>query len=142
MWKHTISASGVPPLCPPRPISAVGLCQLALAGALGVAQPFSQPGMVHAHGRSPDAVEGKPLTLPLECRIGQGLWLPCRMQVEQVGMHWYLLIGDQQVEFRHDGDGAVRVRQQGGWRSVTSRWEADTSLCWDGYCARGDIPLD
>lgn len=74
--------------------------------------------------------------------MGEGPWQPCRMRVEQVGTHWYLLIGNQQVEFRHDGDGLVRVRQQGAWRSVTSRWEADTSLCWDGYCARGDIPLD
>lgn len=115
---------------------------MALAGVLGVAQLFSLPGMVHAHGRGSDAFDDRPFTLPLECRIGQGPWQPCRMQVVQMGLHWYLLIGDQQVEFRHDGHGLVRLRQQGSWRAVTSRWEADTSLCWDGYCARGDIPLD
>jgi hypothetical protein len=25
---------------------------------------------------------------------------------------------------------------------VSSRWEDRNSLCWDGVCARGDIPLD
>jgi len=25
---------------------------------------------------------------------------------------------------------------------VESRWAADTSLCWDGICALGPIPLD
>jgi hypothetical protein len=132
----------VPPLCHPQPITAARIFHLALAGALGMAQLFSLPSMVYAEGRGQDAVDSRPFTLPLECRIGQGPWQPCRMLVEQVGLHWYLLIGDQQVEFRHDGRGMVRQRQKGSWRTVTSRWEADTSLCWDGYCARGDIPLD
>jgi hypothetical protein len=25
---------------------------------------------------------------------------------------------------------------------VNSRWIESSSLCWDGVCARGDIPLD
>ncbi|HYP04019.1 MAG TPA: hypothetical protein VER57_05660, partial [Cyanobium sp.] len=63
--------------------------------------------------------------------------------VQQVGSHWFLLVGEQRVEFRHDGTGAVRMQKNtGGWRPVSSRWNEDTSLCWDGVCARGDIPLD
>lgn len=132
----------MPPLCHPRPIAAARLRHVALAGMLGVAQLSSLPPEVYAHGRGSDTVEVQPFSLALECRIGQGPWQACRMRVEQVGLHWYLLIGEQQVEFRHDGGGTVRLRQQGYWRSVTSRWEEDTSLCWGGYCARGDIPLD
>ena len=109
---------------------------------MGVSLLLSLPSRSHAQGRDEEAADPKPITLPLECRIGQGAWQPCWMRVEQVGMHWYLLIGDQQVEFRHDGRESVRLRQLGVWRAVTSRWEADASLCWDGYCARGDIPLD
>jgi hypothetical protein len=29
-----------------------------------------------------------------------------------------------------------------GWRPVTAHWHDDTNLCWDGICARGDLPLD
>jgi hypothetical protein len=25
---------------------------------------------------------------------------------------------------------------------VSSRWDDQNKLCWDGICARGDIPLD
>ncbi|MEB3322829.1 MAG: hypothetical protein VKI81_08385 [Synechococcaceae cyanobacterium] len=82
-------------------------------------------------------------TIALECRLGDGPWRRCRMQVREVGAHWFLLIGEQRLEFRHDGTGAVRMQtDRGGWRSVRSRWAEDTSLCWDGVCARGDIPLD
>lgn len=86
---------------------------------------------------------GEPLSLPLQCRLGQGPWLPCRMEVQDVGLHWFLLIGSQRIEFRHGGDGAVRMlRGEGPWRPVTAQWQADTSLCWDGVCAKGEIPLD
>jgi hypothetical protein len=81
--------------------------------------------------------------IPLECRLGDGPWQSCRMEVQQVGSHWFLLVGEQRVEFRHDGTGAVRMQKDtAGWRPVSSRWNEDTSLCWDGVCARGDIPLD
>lgn len=81
--------------------------------------------------------------IPLECRLGDGPWQSCRMEVQQVGTHWVLLVGRQRVEFRHDGTGAVRMQKDtSGWRPVSSRWNEDTSLCWDGVCARGDIPLD
>lgn len=106
---------------------------LAIA-ALGVAAVPLAPAAVAQSGGTP---------IPLECRYGNGPWLRCQMQVEQVGAHWILLIEDRRLEFRHDGTGTVRMQADGaGWRTVNSRWDEDTSLCWDGVCARGDIPLD
>ncbi|MFN5119379.1 MAG: hypothetical protein ACK5FE_02640 [Cyanobacteriota bacterium] len=93
-------------------------------------------------------VQAAPVLIQLQCRLAAGPWQPCRMEVEQVGSHWWLLVGKRRIEFRHDGMGTVTM--QGlpapgssfpGWRPVSSRWE-DTSLCWDGICARGPIPLD
>ena len=82
-------------------------------------------------------------TAQLQCRLGDGPWLPCRMEVQDVGLHWRLMIGDQRIEFRHSGDGAVRMQKGAGpWQPVTAAWQTDASLCWDGVCAKGDIPLD
>ena len=82
-------------------------------------------------------------TAQLECRLQAGPWQRCRMEVEQLGSRWWLVVGDQRIEFRHDGRGSVTMQRQGGpWRPVTARWGEDTSLCWDGVCARGDLPLD
>jgi hypothetical protein len=65
------------------------------------------------------------------------------MEVQAVGSHWTLQVGDQRLEFRHDGRGGVTMQQgRGGWRTVSSRWEQPQDLCWDGVCARGAIPLD
>ncbi len=91
------------------------------------------------------ALQAQPLTglVPLECRLNEGPWQTCQMQVEEIGAHWFLLVGGQRIEFRHDGRGSVTMqRDPGVWRPVSSRWQEDTSLCWDGVCARGDIPLD
>ena len=85
---------------------------------------------------------GSPTLLPLQCRLGDGPWQDCQMRVEEVGAHWFLLVGDRQIEFRHDGSGTVTMQEQGRVRAVTSRWLEDRSLCWDGTCARGEIPLD
>ena len=86
------------------------------------------------------------LLIPLECRLEQGPWQDCQMRVDQVGAQWWLLIGERQLEFRHDGSGTVTMQggpgEGGGWRPVSSRWEEDASLCWNGICAKGDIPLD
>jgi hypothetical protein len=102
----------------------VGLMTLSMAGLGLQAQPL--PGLV-----------------ALECRLDEGPWQNCQMQVEQIGAHWFLLVGGQRIEFRHDGRGSVTMQKpSGGWRPVSSRWQEDTSLCWDGVCARGDIPLD
>jgi hypothetical protein len=84
-----------------------------------------------------------PGLISLECRLADGPWQTCQMQVDQLGAHWYLLVGGERIEFRHDGHGKVTMlRPSGGWRPVNSRWLEDTSLCWDGVCAKGDIPLD
>jgi hypothetical protein len=65
------------------------------------------------------------------------------MEVVQMGSHWTLVVGEQRLEFRHDGRGAVTLHSGAGpWRMVTSRWEKQSDLCWDGICARGAIPLD
>lgn len=65
------------------------------------------------------------------------------MEVVSIGSQWALVVGAQRWEFRHDGRGSVTMQQgAGSWRPVSSRWEDPNSLCWDGVCARGDIPLD
>ena len=94
------------------------------------------------------SVQAAPVLIQLQCRLAAGPWQPCRMEVEQVGGHWWLLVGKRRIEFRHDGKGTVTMQglpahgsSSQGWRRVSSRWE-DTSLCWDGICARGPIPLD
>lgn len=87
--------------------------------------------------------QAEPQIAGLQCRLGGGPWQPCRMEVQDVGLRWLLLIGDQRIEFRHSGDGAVRMQKgTGPWQPVTATWKPDTSLCWDGVCAKGAIPLD
>ncbi|MEB3306618.1 MAG: hypothetical protein VKK98_00545 [Cyanobacteriota bacterium] len=82
--------------------------------------------------------------VPLECRLGSGSWTNCTMRVESVGLHWWIQAGPQTIEFRHDGRGGIRMRNgvTTPWRPVVASWSADASLCWDGVCARGSIPLD
>ena len=80
----------------------------------------------------------------LDCRLMGGAWEPCTLRLDSDGMGWQLTIGSRpSLRFLHDGLGHVRM--QGGpqgWRAVEARWLADASLCWDGVCARGAIPLD
>lgn len=97
-------------------------------------------GLLFSAGWSPPVLSQE---VPLQCRLGSGPWRPCRMEVQDMGLHWFLQIGTQRIEFRHSGDGAVRMQKgEGPWQPVTAVWRPDTSLCWDGLCARGDIPLD
>jgi hypothetical protein len=102
-------------------------------------------GVSIAPGRS--ALEALPQpssqTIPLECWVGQGPWQACRMEVVAIGSQWALVVGSQRWDFRHDGRGKVTMQQgTGSWRPVSSRWDDQNKLCWDGICARGDIPLD
>ncbi len=84
-----------------------------------------------------------PGLVALQCRVADGPWQECQMQVEELGLHWFLLVGGQRIEFRHDGRGRVTMlKPSGSWQPVNSRWVENTDLCWDGICARGDIPLD
>jgi hypothetical protein len=80
----------------------------------------------------------------LNCRVMGGAWEPCTLRLDRDGMGWQLTIGKQpRIQFLHDGLGHVRMRDGAhGWRQVEARWLADASLCWDGVCARGEIPLD
>ncbi|MFM7674506.1 MAG: hypothetical protein ACKO5F_02710 [Synechococcus sp.] len=84
-------------------------------------------------------------TVHIDCQLAGGPWQPCDLQVESIGERWKVLVGPRIYEFLHDGSGTVRMRQGPGgegWREVQSTWTADAALCWDGLCARGDIPLD
>ena len=66
------------------------------------------------------------------------------MEIRSIGVEWQLLIGGRRISFRHDQRGSMRMLEPGSssWREVDSRWIEPSSLCWDGVCARGDIPLD
>lgn len=97
--------------------------------------------LAEAIGASASLAQGQAAVL--QCRLGNGPWQPCRMEVQDVGLRWALRIGEQRIEFRHSGDGTVRMQKGAGpWQPVTATWQPDTSLCWDGICAKGDIPLD
>jgi hypothetical protein len=65
------------------------------------------------------------------------------MTVVQLGEHWWLQVGGQRLEFRSDGRGSVSLRSGPGLsRAVQPVWGADQALCWDGVCAKGNLPLD
>ena len=87
---------------------------------------------------------GHAATPQLQCRQGQQSWVQCQMNQHLPGEHWFLNIGDMQIEFRHDGSGRMRMREGGRehWISVEPRWSEDQSLCWGDVCARGEIRLD
>ncbi|MEI6828386.1 MAG: hypothetical protein WCK64_00875 [Synechococcaceae cyanobacterium ELA445] len=81
--------------------------------------------------------------VPLRCRLDQGPWKPCVMTVSQVGQLWSLELAGESFAFRHDGRGQVTMRRgQASPRVVNARWLADQTLCWDGVCAQGALPLD
>lgn len=108
-----------------------------------VCRPLVRLGAALLLAGSGGPLRAVPASVPLQCRQQNGPWRACTMVVEQVGQHWWLVIDDDRVEFTHDGTGRMRLRREGGeWRDVESRWAADTSLCWDGICAKGQIPLD
>ena len=123
----------LPDLPPTAAASQAGLAALLASMAMLVA-------LLLTAGWSPPVLGQE---VPLQCRLGTGPWLPCRMEVQDMGLHWFLTIGTQRIEFRHSGDGAVRM-QKGAepWQPVTAQWQSDASLCWDGVCAKGAIPLD
>lgn len=79
----------------------------------------------------------------LQCRQAGEHWSACRMIEHQPGEHWFLDLGAERIEFRHDGRGQVRMRVgEGRWLTVEPRWESDQDLCWGAICARGELPLD
>ncbi|QPN66186.1 hypothetical protein [Synechococcus sp. CBW1006] len=110
-----------------------------LLGPIAALPAQSDPG-----GSDPEPSSSSPI-VSLDCRLADGPWQPCAMTVMSIGERWQLQVGERRYDFQHDGSGSVRMRQDqaaGGWREVESTWSADASLCWDGLCARGDIPLD
>ena len=89
------------------------------------------------------AVAQAALTVPLECRIGAGAWSPCTMTIQRFGEHWSLQVQAQRLEFRSDGRGSITMRDAAGsQRTVQPVWQEPRTLCWDGVCAKGDLPLD
>ena len=80
----------------------------------------------------------------LQCRRGEQQWTACRMRQPSPGEHWFLEMGRQRVEFRHDGSGRMRMRfsDDAPWIVVEPRWTSERNLCWGSVCARGDISLD
>jgi hypothetical protein len=89
------------------------------------------------------AQDGEAFSVPLRCQVDGGAWRACLMVVQQVGSQWHLVLGSERFGFQHDGRGLVQMqRGAGAWTPVQARWSADASLCWDGLCAQGAIPLD
>ena len=81
--------------------------------------------------------------VPLDCQLHNGPWCRCTMLVAADGYHWQVQLEQQAFVFRHDGRGGLLMRQgDRPWRSVEARWRDDSSLCWNGLCAKGPIPLD
>jgi len=65
------------------------------------------------------------------------------MTIVQFGEHWWLQVGRERLEFRSDGRGSLSLRgSKGPLRAVQPVWGSDQALCWDGVCAKGDLPLD
>lgn len=93
-------------------------------------------------GAAPVRAQG-PVPAQLHCRLATGPWQHCSMALDADGLGWELQIGREQIRFRHDGRGAVAMERSGQpWRAVQAHWLSDASLCWDGVCAKGQIPLD
>lgn len=89
------------------------------------------------------AYSQRTLQVPLECQLRQGQWQPCWLTIIEVGQRWWLDVGGQRIEFRSDGRGSVTLRDaQGNSRLVQPVWTTQQALCWDGVCAKGDLPLD
>ncbi len=81
--------------------------------------------------------------VPLQCQRNGGAWQPCQMVLEADGLHWRIDMAEDLFEFRHDGRGSLSMRQgDQPWRLVEAHWRTDASLCWNGICAKGPIPLD
>lgn len=79
----------------------------------------------------------------LQCRLDEGPWQDCQMRVLDLGLSWRLLVNGEQIGFQHDGKGNVQMqRARGSWVPVQAHWSAEAALCWNGVCARGDLPLD
>jgi len=96
------------------------------------------PQLLNGHAQAQSA-----LSVPVECQLDQGDWQPCTLTIEQLGEHWWLQIGPQRLEFRSDGRGSVTlIDRAGATKAVQPVWTAQRALCWDGVCAKGDLPLD
>ena len=88
------------------------------------------------------AARGETQAIAVECRVGQGAWQTCQMEMVDQGRQWFVVVGQRRYAFQHDGTGHMRMGVGGGWQEVTPHWGPDQSLCWGTICVRGDIPLE
>ena len=90
------------------------------------------------------ALQAQPrLEVPLECQLRGSAWQPCTLTIERLGEHWWLQVQGERLEFRSDGRGRITLIDAAGARqAVQPIWTAQQALCWDGVCAKGDLPLD
>jgi hypothetical protein len=124
---------------PIRPFHPVFLALCLVLGS-GLVAPGVLAGQEGVGGGSkPGLAE----PVELQCRLGDGPWQNCQMRVVALGLSWQLLLDGEQIGFQHDGKGNVRMqRAKGSWEPVQANWNAEAALCWNGVCARGDLPLD
>lgn len=123
---------------PPEQLAAVARAaalRLAMVALIGFPAAQALPAV---------AKEGASAIRPaLRCRLGSGPWTACRLTVDRLGERWRLDVNGEAISFEHDGRGTVRMRRAGGpWHTVQAYWNAEASLCWDGVCTSGDLPLD
>ncbi len=84
----------------------------------------------------------------LQCQLDGGAWQTCLMQVQDIGKSWRVAMGQETLLFRHNGAGAIAMKQRGRpWRLVQTRWigvpaSDQKALCWGSLCALGAVPLD
>ena len=124
-------------------------------GAEIVVEPQKRAATATAAGIS-HATQPVDEVISLRCRDNNGPWLDCQMHLHDVGRRWDLTMGGRRFEFVHDGKGIVSMRRWPAeakghrpgvavpppWSPVTVFWGEDQALCWDGLCAKGEIPLD
>lgn len=109
-------------------MAAARLLLIAALLPLGVSGPLRADGL---------------LNLPLSCKVRSEPWQPCTLSVVRMGEHWWLQLPQQRFEFRSDGRGSVRLWEgTRGPQTVVPSWTAQQVLCWDGICAKGELPLD
>ena len=117
--------------------------RLLLAPGLMAALCCATGSLLAVPARSQPQQEAPQQQVPLECQLESAGWQPCQLTIEQLGSHWWLEMGGKRFDFHSDGRGGVTLTDSTGARKqVEPVWTAQQALCWDGVCAKGDLPLD
>ena len=124
------------------PQAGMGAAAQRCLPILGTVLVLLGPGIPEGRAR-PAGEELRAETIDLRCQIGTQSWSECQMVIDRIGEHWWLVVGKQRFEFRHDGRGSVTMAEGAlPPKPVITRWRSSGILCWDGLCAEGPIPLD